>query len=71
MKLNFGRADKNYKAFLSCLEETQIIDHVDPDISTLKRYKHSWIKDQVVRIYVKKSIKQLDDKIKSIHWVTE
>ncbi len=70
MKLNYTRDDKNYRAFLNALEETQIIDKIDPDISTLKRYKHSWIKDQVVRIYVKKNIK-LDDEIKSVHWVTK
>ncbi|UCH66108.1 MAG: hypothetical protein JSW63_02960 [Ignavibacterium sp.] len=71
MKLNYSRDDKNYRAYLSGLEEAQIIDRVDPDLSTLKRLKPSKIKDQVVRIYVKKDIKQLDEKIKSIHLVTK
>ena len=71
MKLNYSRVDKNFQFYLSGLEETQIIDRVDPDLSTLKRLKPSKIKDQVVRIYVKKDIKQLDDEIKSIHWVTK
>jgi len=64
MKLNYRRADKNYRAYLRGLEEIQIIDRVDPDISTLKRLKPSKIKDQVVRIYVKKETDQLDDEIK-------
>jgi hypothetical protein len=71
MKLNYGRADKNYKKFLKAIDQIQIIDRVEPDISTLKRLKPSKIKDQVVRIYVKKDIKQLDEKIKSIHLVTK
>jgi len=71
MKLNYNRDDKNYQSFLNALEETQIIDRVDPDFSTLKRLKPSKIKDQVVRISVKSDPDQLDDKIKSIHWVTK
>ena len=64
MKLAYSRDDKNYQAFLNALEETQIIDRLDPDISTLKSLKPSRIQNQVVRIYVKKNIKQLDEEIK-------
>jgi len=71
MKLNYARDDKNYQAFLSALEETQIIDRVDPDISTLRNLKTSKIQNQVVHLYVKKDIKLLDSEIKSIHWVTK
>ena len=71
MKLNYDREDKNYQAFLSALEETQIIDRLDPDISTLKKIKSSRIQDQVVHLYVKKSIKQLDEEIKSSLLVTK
>lgn len=68
---SLSRDDKNFQAFLKSLEETQIIDQVDPDLSTLKKYKHSYIKDQVIRIYVKKSIKQLDEEIRSSLLVTK
>jgi hypothetical protein len=71
MKLHYGRADRNYQKFLRAIEQTQIIDRVDPDLGTLKNLKSSRIKDQVVRIYVTKDIKQLDDEIKSIHLVTK
>ncbi len=71
MKLNYSRDDKNYQAFLSALQETQIIDRVNPDISTLKRLKTSRIQDQVVHLYVKKDIDLLDSEIKSIHLVTK
>jgi hypothetical protein len=71
MKLNYNRDDKNYQSFLNSLEEAQIIDRVDPDISTLRTLKPSRIQDQVVHLYVKKNIKQLDEEIKSIHWVTK
>jgi len=56
MKLNYKREDKNYQAFLSALEETQIIDQVNPDISTLKNLKTSRIQNQVIHIYIKKNI---------------
>ena len=71
MKLNYTREDKNYQAFLNALEEIQIIDRIDPDISTLRELKTSRIQDQVVRIYVKKNIEQLNSEIKSNHWVTK
>jgi len=71
MKLNYSREDKNYKAFLNALEETQIIERVNPDISTLKKLKSSRIQNQVVHFYVKKDIKQLDSELKSIHLVTK
>jgi len=71
MKLNFSRDDKNYQAFLSALQETQIIDRVEPNISTLKSLKTSRIQDQVVHLYVKKNIEQLNTEIKSIHLVTK
>ena len=71
MKLNYTREDKNYQAFLNALEETQIIDRVYPDISTLRELKTSRIQDQVVHLYVKKDIKLLDSEIKSNHLVTK
>jgi hypothetical protein len=71
MKLNYNRDDRNYQAFLSSLEEIQIIDRVEPDISTLKNLKVSMTSDQVVRVFVKRDIKLLDDEIKSIHLVTK
>jgi len=71
MKLNYTREDKNYQAFLSALEETQIIDQVVPDISTLKNLKTSRIQNQVVHLYVKKDIKLLDSEIKSNLLVTK
>lgn len=71
MKLNYGRGDKNYQAFLSALEEIQIIDRVVPDISILKSLKTSCIQDQVVHLYVKKDIKLLDSEIKSNLLVTK
>ena len=71
MKLNYSREDRNYQAFLNALEETQIIDRVNPDISTLRELKISRIQDQVVHLYVKKDIEQLDSEIKSIHLVTK
>lgn len=71
MKLNYSRDDKNYQAFLSALEETQIIDRVEPDISKLRELKTSRIQDQVIHLYVKKDNKQLDTEIKSIHLVTK
>ena len=71
MKLNHSRDDKNYQAFLNALEETQIIDRVDPDISTLKTLKTSRIQNQVVHLYIKKNIKLLDSEIKSSLLVTK
>ena len=71
MKLNYTREDKNYQAFLNALEETQIIDRVVPDISTLKNLKTSRIQDQVVHLYIKKDIKLLDSDIKSNLLVTK
>ncbi len=71
MKLNYSRDDRNTQAFLDALEETQIIDQVDPDISTLKKLKTSRIQEQVVHLYVKKEIKQLDSEIKSNLLVTK
>ncbi|MEB2296488.1 MAG: hypothetical protein OZ930_08205 [Ignavibacteria bacterium] len=71
MKLNYTRDDKNYQAFLSALEETQIIDQVVPDISTLKKLKTSRIRNQVIHLYVKKDIKILDTEIKSNLLVTK
>ena len=71
MKLNYTRNDKNYQAFLRDLGHCKFIDRVDPDLSTLKRLKPSKIKDQVVRIFIKKDIKQLDAEIKSNHLVTK
>jgi hypothetical protein len=71
MKLNYVRDDKNFQAFLSALEETQIIDRVDPDISTLKNLKTSGIQDQVVHLYVKRDIDLLDSDIKSNLLVTK
>jgi len=71
MKLNYSRDDKNSQAFLSALEETQIIDQVVPDISTLRERKTSRIQDQVIHLYVKKNVEQLDSEIKSIHLVTK
>ena len=64
MKLNYSREDKNYRAFLNALEETQIIDRVDPDISTLKNLKTSRIQNQVVHLYVKNDPDLLDAEIK-------
>lgn len=71
MKLNYSRDDRNTQAFLSALEETQVIDRVVPDISTLRNLKTSRIQDQVVHLYVKKDIKQLDSEIKSNLLVTK
>jgi hypothetical protein len=71
MKLNYTREDKNYQAFLNSLEETQIIDRVEPDISKLRGLKTSRIQNQVVHLYVKKDIKLLDSELKSIHLVTK
>jgi hypothetical protein len=71
MKLNYSREDRNYQAFLNALEETQIIDRVNPDISTLRDLKISRNQDQVVHLYVKKDIDQMDSEIKSIHLVTK
>jgi hypothetical protein len=71
MKLNYSREDRNYQAFLNALEETQIIDRVNPDISTLREMKICGIQDQVVHLYVKKDIKLLDTEIKSNLWVTK
>jgi len=71
MKLSYTRDDKNFQAFLNALEEAQIIDRVEPDISTLKNLKTSRIQDQVVHLYVKKDIDLLDSEIKSIHLVTK
>jgi hypothetical protein len=71
MKLNYTRDDKNYKAFLSALGETQIIDRVVPDISTLRDLKTSRVQNQVIHIYVKKDIKLLDSEIKSNLLVTK
>ena len=71
MKLNYSRDDKNYQAFLSALEEIQIIERVVPDISTLRDLKTSRIRDQVVHLYVKKDIKLLDSEIKSNLLVTK
>jgi len=71
MKLTYSRDDRNTQAFLSALEETQIIDRVVPDISTLRELKTSRIQDQVVHLYVKKDIKLLDSEIKSNLLVTK
>jgi hypothetical protein len=71
MKINYSREDRNYQAFLNALEETQIIDQVDPDISTLKNIKTSRRLDQVVHLYVKKNIEQLNSEIKSNLLVTK
>lgn len=71
MKLNYSRDDRNTQAFLNALEETQIIDRVDPDLSTLRELKTSRIQDQVVHLYVKKDIKLLDSEIKSNLLVTK
>ena len=71
MKLNYAREDKNYQAFINALEETQIIDRVNPDISTLKNLKTSRIQNQVVHLFVKKDIKLLDSDIKSNLLVTK
>ncbi len=71
MKLNYARSDKNYQAFLRDLGNCKVIDRIDPGLSTLEQIKPPKIKDQVVRVYVKKNIKQLDEKIKSIHLVTK
>jgi len=64
MKLNYTRDDRNYQTFLRDLGHCKVIDRIDPSLGTLKQLKPSKIKDQVVRIYVKKDIKQLDDEIK-------
>jgi len=48
MKLNYSRDDRNTQAFINALEETQIIDRVVPDISTLRDLKTSKIQNQVV-----------------------
>jgi len=71
MKLNYSRDDRNTQAFLNALEEIQIIDRVVPDISTLRNLKTSRIQDQVVHLYVKKDIKQLNSEIKSNLLVTK
>lgn len=71
MNLSYSRDDRNTQAFLNALEETQIIDRVIPDISTLKNLKTSRIQDQVIHLYVKKDIKLLDSEIKSNLLVTK
>lgn len=71
MKLTYSREDRNYQAFLSALEETQIIDRVDPDISTLRELKTSRRQEQVIHLYVKKDIKVIDSEIKSNLLVTK
>ena len=71
MKLNYSREDKNYQAFLNALEEVQLIDQVDPDISTLKNIKTSRLQNQVVHLYVKKDVGVLDSEIKSNLLVTK
>lgn len=71
MKLGYRRNDKNYQAFLNALEEIQIIDRIDPDISTLRGFKTSRIQDHVVHLYIKRDIKQLDSQIKSNHLMTK